>query len=76
MKNRADNVASTPFVPLRDVLGFVAVMNETIKPYLAARGHPPEQVDAMHTAWCKSIQLQLALWAKTYMDPALAGEQW
>ena len=25
-----------------------------------------DRVDGMHRAWCKSAQLQLALWAKPY----------
>jgi len=65
-KNKVDGVRSTPYVPLRDIVAFIAVINETIKPYLAAKGHPAEQVDRMHTAWCKSMQLQLALWAQPY----------
>jgi hypothetical protein len=63
-------------VPLRDVLGFVAVMNETIKPYLAARGHSAEEVDKMHRAWCKSMQLQMALWIGPYVTPGKLPEQW
>ncbi len=76
LKNRTDGVASTPFVPLRDVLAFVAVMNQTIKPYMNAGGHAPADVEAMHAAWCRSLQLQVALWAKAYLDPALPGVQW
>jgi hypothetical protein len=68
-KNKTDGVKSTPFVPFGDILAFVAVMNETIKPYLAAKGHSQEEVDRMHQAWCKSIQLQLALWANPYSNP-------
>jgi len=56
-----DGVHSTPHVPLRDVIAFTAVMNETIKPYLAAKGNSPEEVDKMHRAWCESTQLQMAL---------------
>ena len=66
-KNKVDDVRSTPYVPLRDVLAFIAVMNETIKPYLAAKGHPAEEVDKMHCAWCKSMQLQMALWIGLYV---------
>jgi hypothetical protein len=65
-KNQVDGVRSTPFVPLRDIIAFVAVMNQTIRPYLAAKGNPAEEVEGMHRAWCKSLQLQLALWAGTY----------
>ena len=68
-KNKTDGVKSTPFVPFGDILAFVAVMNETIKPYLAAKGHSQVEVERMHQAWCKSIQLQLALWANPYSNP-------
>lgn len=67
-KNKVDGVRSTPFVPFSDVIAFVSVMNETIKPYLASKGHSDEDVDKMHQAWCKSIQLQLALWVKPYTE--------
>jgi hypothetical protein len=65
-KNQVDGVQSTPHVPLRDIIGFIPVMNETIKPYLAAKGHSPLDVDKMHQAWCKSLQLQVALWTGLY----------
>src|SRR5271170_310985 len=67
-KNLTDGVNSTPYVPLRDIIAFVAVMNETIKPYLSAKGHTPEDVEKMHRAWTKSLQLQLALWAEPYAN--------
>jgi hypothetical protein len=67
-KNKTDGVRSTPYVPFCDVIAFVAVMNETMKPYLAAKGHSAEEVDKMHLAWSKSMQLQLALWAGPYAD--------
>lgn len=67
-KNKTDGVNSTASVPLSDVIAFVAVMNETIKPYLAAQGHTAEEVQRMHLAWCKSMQIQLALWLGPYTD--------
>ncbi len=75
-KNQVDAVRSTPYVPLRDIIAFIAVINETIKPYLAARGHPAGEVDRMHAAWCKSLQLQLALWARTYAEAGQAVKEW
>jgi hypothetical protein len=75
-KNQTDGVDSTPYVPLRDIIAFVPVMNETIKPYLAASGHTAELVDKMHHAWCKSMQLQLALWTRIYSDPKIAAAEW
>ncbi len=75
-KNKTDNVNSTPYVPLRDIIGFIAVINETIKPYLAAKNHSADEVDRMHRAWCKSIQLQLAIWTAPYTDIDQAPNEW
>ena len=75
-KNKVDRVRSTPFVPLRDILAFIAVINETIKPYLAAKGHSTEVVEKMHRAWCKSLQMQAAIWTKPYTDNALHSNEW
>ncbi len=75
-KNKVDNVNSTPFVPLRDIIAFIPVMNETIKPYLAAKAHSSEEVESMHRAWCKSLQLQLALWARAYTDARRVASEW
>ena len=30
----------------------------------------------MHSAWCKSMQLQIALWAAPYSDAKLALNEW
>jgi hypothetical protein len=75
-KNKVDGVQSTPYVPLRDIIAFLAVINETIKPYLAAKEHSAEDVDGMHRAWCKSMQLQLAIWVRAYAGSDLAQDQW
>jgi hypothetical protein len=74
-KNQTDGVHSTPYVPLSDIVAFVAVMNETIKPYLASKGHAPEDVERMHLAWCKSMQLQMALWVQPYMDASSTSSE-
>jgi hypothetical protein len=75
-KNAVDAVVSTPYVPLRHVIAFIPVMNQTIKPYLGAGGQSGEMVDRMHLAWCRSIQLQLAIWAKAYLERARNQEEW
>jgi Protoglobin len=75
-KNQADGVRSTAFVPFRDIVAFVAVLNETITPYLANKGHTNDEVDAMHLAWTRSLQMQIALWTKTYMDLAKTSNEW
>jgi hypothetical protein len=74
-KNLVDGVESTPYVPLRDIIAFIAVMNETIKPHLAAKGHSAQEVEKMHSAWCKSIQLQTALWTRAYCS-YLGSSEW
>ena len=65
-KNKVDAVSSTTHVPFRDITAFIAVMNDTMKAFLSAKGHQPSEIEAMHRAWCKSLQLQLALWAYPY----------
>jgi len=75
-KNRVDRVASTTHVPYSDIVAFVAVLNDTIKPYLQAKGHSDTDVAGMHLAWQKSLHLQMALWAKTYMDLPDGSAQW
>ena len=75
-KNRTDRVESAAYVPLRYVIAFTVVINEAIKPFLRAKGHPPEEVDRMHRAWCKSVQLQIVLWSEPYADSSLAPNEW
>lgn len=75
-KNEVDGVRSSAYVPLRDVMAFVAVMNETIKAYLGAKANSADEVERMHTAWCKSIQLQMTLWIGPYSDNRQAPEEW
>lgn len=75
-KNKTDGVASTPYVPVRDIIAFTAVMNETIKPYLAEKAHPADQLEKMYHAWCKSIQLQIAIWTRYYVDREPSPGEW
>jgi hypothetical protein len=75
-KNQTDRVKSTPYIPLRDIIAFVTVMNDTIKPHLAAKGDTVDDVEKMHAAWRRSMQLQIALFAKPYADPALGLDEW
>lgn len=75
-KNRADNVKSTAFVPFHDIVAFVAVINDTIKPYLAAKGGTVAEVEGMHRAWCRSVQMQVALWSKAYIDVGKSSGEW
>jgi hypothetical protein len=75
-KNQADGVRSTAYVPFHDIVAFVAVINDTIRPYLAAKGNTEQEVEGMHRAWCKSLQMQIALWSKPYFDLAKTSNEW
>ena len=75
-KNKVDGVSSTTHVPFRDITAFVAVLNDTIRPYLANKGNSADEVEGMHRAWRKSLQLQLALWVRPYMDLAKTSAEW
>jgi hypothetical protein len=70
-KNSTDGVESVPLIPLRYLIAFIYPITATMRPFLAARGHSGDEVDAMFQAWCKSVTLQVALWAQPY-----AAEQW
>ena len=77
-KNKTDGVESVDHIPLRYVVTFAAVINDAdiLKPLLAAKGHSRSEVDRMHQAWCKSVQLQMALWAEPYTDTKFAPDEW
>jgi hypothetical protein len=75
-KNQTDQVESAAYIPLRYVIAFTAIINDAVKPFLKSKGHLPEEVEKMHRAWCKSVQLQIALWSEPYADSKLAPNQW
>ena len=75
-KNQTDHVESATYIPLRYVIAFAAVINDAVKPFLGAKGHSPHEVESMHRAWCKSVQLQIALWSEPYADSSLAPNEW
>ena len=75
-KNQSDRVRSTAYIPFHDIVAFVAVMNDTIKPYLAGKGNTVEEVEGMHRAWCRSLQMQIALWSRPYLDAAKSSSEW
>lgn len=67
-KNRTDGVdGGAPIVPFRDLFLLLFPVTHTLRPFLAAKGHPAEVVDRMHQAWLKSCLLQLTLWSHPYV---------
>jgi len=65
-KNQTDGVQSVPHIPLRYLIAFIYPISSTIKPFLARKGHRPEEVEKMHQAWFKAVVLQVALWSYPY----------
>jgi len=65
-KNMADDAAALPHIPLRYLIAFTAVINDRIKPFLA-HGSSREEVEAMHSAWCKAVLLHVAVWSRPYV---------
>lgn len=71
-KNVTDAVESTGLVPLRYLIAFIYPVTATIRPYLAAKGHSKDEVEAMYGAWCKAVTLHVTLWTRPYV----ATEVW
>ena len=65
-KNRTDGVESAPEIPLRYLVAFVFPITATMRSFLAAKGHGPDDVDGMHTAWFKAVVLHVCLWTQPY----------
>ena len=66
-KNLTDGAQAPPQVPLRYLIAFTAVVNDTIKPFLAKKGNGGEEVEAMHRAWSKAVLLTVILWSRAYV---------
>jgi len=66
-KNQTDGVQSVPHISYRYLVVFIYPITATIKPFLAKKGHSPDEVEKMHQAWFKSVVLQVALWSYPYV---------
>lgn len=69
-KNHTDGAHTPPLVPLRYLIAFIPVVS-SIRPFLAGKGHSPDEVDAMQAAWSKALLVQLALWSRPYTKEGL-----
>lgn len=65
-KNQTDKVEAPPHIPMRYVIAFTAVVNDTIKPFLANKGHSLGVIEKMHKAWSKAVLLHVILWTRPY----------
>jgi hypothetical protein len=66
-KNRTDGARAADHIPLRYVLALLVPITTTLKPFLAAGGATPDEVEAMHQAWVKAVLLQVILWSHPYV---------
>ncbi len=66
-KNRTDGATGPDHIPMSLVVALVYPVTATLKPFLANGDHTPEEVDAMHQAWTKSVLLQAILWSHPYV---------
>lgn len=66
-KNQTDGAPSTDVVPFRDLFALIFPVTFTLKPFLAKKGHSPDEVEKMYEAWVKSCLLQITLWARPYV---------
>lgn len=66
-KNQTDGVNSVPLINYRYLVAFISPITATIKPFLAKKGHSPDEVEKMHQAWFKAVVLSVALWSAPYV---------
>jgi hypothetical protein len=66
-KNRTDAATASAIVPFRHLFALVVPITHTLRPFLAARGAPEEEVTRMQTAWLKTCLLQVTLWSHAYI---------
>ncbi len=66
-KNQTDHVDAVDIVPFRYLVPLISPLTATLKPFLANRGHAPDEVEKMQQAWLKSLLLQVTLWSQPYI---------
>lgn len=66
-KNVTDGVHALPHIHYRYMIPLIYPVLSTLKPFLAAKGHPPAEVEKMWEAWLKAVLLAVALWSQPYV---------
>ncbi|MGH3319651.1 MAG: protoglobin domain-containing protein [Streptosporangiaceae bacterium] len=65
-KNETDDVETVDHVSLRYLVAFIYPISQTVRSFLAKKGHSEQDVERMHQAWTKAVTLQVALWSQPY----------
>jgi len=66
-KNHTDGGHGPDIVHFRHLVALTIPVTTTLRPFLEADGHSPEDVDRMQAAWVKSVLLQTILWSRPYV---------
>lgn len=66
-KNQTDRADSVPLVNFRYLSALTIPVTTTLKPFLAKKGAPADDVEKMHAAWVKSVLMQTILWSYPYV---------
>lgn len=66
-KNVTDDAKAVDHVQFRYVPALVIPVTTTLKPFLEKSGHSAKDVERMHAAWVKSVQVQAILWSYPYV---------
>lgn len=66
-KNRTDGVKSVPIIHFRYLAALHFPVTTTLAPFLAKKGHSPQDVEKMLDAWRKSVLLTVILWSHPYV---------
>ena len=66
-KNRTDGANAIDHIHYRYLPALLYPVTATLRPFLEKGDHSPEQVEAMHQAWIKSVLLQVILWSHPYV---------
>ena len=65
-KNITDKAKAVDHIPARYVIALTYPVTATLKPFLANSEYSPQEVDAMHQAWIKTVLMQTILWTHPY----------
>lgn len=66
-KNRTDGVESVDHIHFRYIVAFIVPISATMEPFLAKKGHSPDEVRKMAWAWTKAVVLTAILWTQPYV---------
>jgi hypothetical protein len=70
-KNVTDGAQTPPVVPLRYLAAFVPFVTVTARKFFADAGVHSDELQQLHDAWTKAVQLHFTLWTRPYVRDGL-----